>query len=286
MKQKGSFYILMALPAITIVFGLFGYLLIHVVYLSFRSYNPLLRINNFVGLENYIEILQDSVFLMAILRNVIYTGLAVGAGFFIAMGMALLVNMGFKGARVLRVIAITPMLLMPAAAGVIWVMLYNFDFGMINHILEFLGLSRQAFLATPKQAFYAVVITDIWGWSPFLFLIFLAGLESLPVEPLEAATIDGASVLQRFWYITLPLLKPVIVIGLLIKALDTFRAFDYMWVMTRGGPGNASQIISTIAYRSAFRIFKYGLGASMSVVSLVFSLIMTLILIKLLIARR
>jgi multiple sugar transport system permease protein len=198
------------------------------------------------------------------------------------MSMALFINMEFRGANILKVVAILPMLLMPAAASTIWVMMYNYDFGIVNHVLEAAGFHRQLFLSQQKTAFYAVVFVDVWAWTPFLFLIFLAGLKSLPEEPFEAARIDGASGWQLFRLITLPLLKPVIVVGLLIKVLDTLRAFDYIWVMTKGGPGNSSQILSTITYRYAFKQFQFGLGASMCVLILLISLLLALILARML----
>ena len=279
-RQK--FYLRMVLPALILIFGLFGYLVGRAFYISFRAYNPLLMIDKFVGLDNYFKVLADPVFLMAAFRTLIYVGICIGVGFIIGMLMALFINRQFPGANVLKVISILPMLLMPAAASTVWIMIYNYDFGILNHALEAVGLQRQLILSQQQRAFYAVVFVDVWAWTPFLFLIFLAGLQSLPEEPFEAAKIDGASGWQRFWRITLPLLKPVIMVGLLIKVLDTLRAFDYIWVMTKGGPGNSSQILSTITYRYAFKQFNFGLGASMCILILLISLVLAIILAKML----
>lgn len=285
-KRRGLYYVVLALPASIFVFGLFGYLLGHCLYLSFREYTPLIHIDKFVGLANYKKILTDRVFLTACLRNLIYMAVIVGANVVIGFGSALLVNKSFKGHRTFRTILIMPMLLIPTGAGIVWAMLYNYDFGVINHLLEFLGLGRKMFLSSPKYAFWSVVITDIWAWTPFVFLILLAGLQNLPKDPFEAAKIDGVSSWQSFVYITLPLMKPVFGIAIILKSIDTFRSFDYMWVMTKGGPGNASQILSTITYRTGFRTLRYGLGSAMSVVSLLISLVFSIFLVFLMARER
>jgi multiple sugar transport system permease protein len=277
-KRKNLFYFSVVSPAIIFVFGIFGYLLFRVFQMSFFEYKPLLHIYNFVGLKNYIYTLSDKYFIGAISRNIIYTIVVVFFSFVIGMIEALIINSNFRGNSILRVVFMVPMMFIPAAAGVVWIMLYNTDFGWVNQLISIFGGTRISFLASWKWAFWAVVTTDIWGWSPFMFLILLAGLKSLPVEPFEAASIDGASKFQVFHYITLPLMKPVIIIALTLKTIDTFRAFDYMWVMTQGGPGNFSQILSTIIYRYAFRIFNFGLGAAMSVCALIVSLILSIIL--------
>lgn len=278
--MEKRFYVIMCLPAILLVFVFMGYLLCHCFYLSFRAYSPLEGIDRFIGFGNYTRILKDKVFVEAILRNIVYALLVVGANLLLGMGMAILINKGFKGEKIVRMILIMPMVCMPTVAGAVWVMVYNQEFGVVNHFLSLLGLERQMFLGLSKYAFYAVILTDIWGWTPFMFLILLTGLQSLPREPFEAARIDGASSWRTFWCITLPLLKPVTAIAIIVKLIDTFRTFDYIWVMTSGGPGNSSQIISTVTYRIAFQHFRYGLGSAMSIIALLFGLLLFILFVK------
>lgn len=277
MRELEKSTIILVLPAIVAVLAFTSYLLGQAFYLSLREYSPLVRIDEFIGFRNYVEIVGNEEFLRSILRIVIYTGIVVGIGSLLAMGMALLVFKGFRGANILKIVIISPMLLIPAAGGTVWTLLYNYEFGLINHVAKWLGFARISYLSSPERAFYAVILTDIWSWTPLLFLIFFAGLHSLPPDSLEAAEIDGATSWQKFWYVTLPLMRPIVVIGVLIKSVDTFRTFDYIWIMTKGGPGGNSHVIGTITYRSAFRFFRYGEAASMSIVSLMISLVMSMI---------
>jgi len=130
---------------------------------------------------------------------------------------------------------------------------------------------------TSDAAFFLVMLTDIWGWTPFLYLILLAGLQTLPQEPLDAAKVDGAGAWQTFWYVTLPLLRPVVLIALTIKALDTYRAFDYLWIMTRGGPGETSTTLNIMTYKTAFQRQEFGLASAYGVVTMLFPLLVVLL---------
>lgn len=203
----------------------------------------------------------------------------VSINFLLALGWAHLTYKPFKGVSIVRAIIVTPMLFIPAAACVIWNMLYQPEVGLINHILEFIGFKRIPFLSNSQTALLAVMITDIWGWTPFVYLILLAGLQSLPKEPFEAAELDGASSLQKFRYITLPMLKGTILIALLIKAVDTFKCVEYPWIMTKGGPGDASMILGTLIYRTAFVEIHLGLASAMAGIFFLLSLFLTVIIL-------
>jgi multiple sugar transport system permease protein len=181
----------------------------------------------------------------------------------------------------LRVILILPILFIPAAAGMTWALLYDGEVGLINHFLRSIGLKPKMWLASGSTGFPAVMITDIWAWTPFSYLILLAGLQSLPTEPFEAAEVDGASSLQRFWHLTLPMMKPIIAIVTVIRSLHTFRTFVFIWTMTRGGPGDSTQVMSTLIFVRAFRNFRYGLGSTMAVITLLIAVVLSLFLIAL-----
>ena len=169
------------------------------------------------------------------------------------------------------IIAIAPMIFIPAAAGVMWAFAYTEHYGWVNHILMALGLQAYPWMVS-DAAFFLVMVTDIWGWTPFIYLILLAALQSLPQEPIEAARVDGANAWQVFRHVTFPLLKPVIVIALTIKTLDTYRAFDYLWIMTNGGPGTSSTTLNLATYKTAFQNLDFGKASALAVITMVFPL--------------
>ena len=154
--------------------------------------------------------------------------------------------------------------------------MYLTNFGTVNHILDFFGLDRFAWLASGKMAIYGVMFADIWSWTPWMFLILYGGLRTLPTEPMEAAEIDGASTWRILWNIILPLLSPVIIIAITLKSIDTFKTFDYVWIMTRGGPGGSSHIASTYIYETAMNNLNYGYGAAMAIIVLLICFMMAI----------
>lgn len=270
MKAKGRsnlFYLYLVIPLLVILGALLLYPMIYTVCLSFYKHSPVYG-TSFIGGSNYIKLLQQRLFLATIGRTFVYMGGVVVMNFLIGLGFAFLTYKGGKGSGVLRTILILPMLFIPAAGANAWALMLSEEMGLINNILSFLGLPRKMWLASPMNALLAVMITDIWSWTPFVYLILLAALQSLPREPLEAAEIDGASWFQKLGYITLPMMKPAIIITLIIKGVDTFRTFDYIWIMTRGGPGNSTQVLSTLIFMQAFQNFRFGRASTMSTIAL------------------
>lgn len=271
-------YSLMIIPVLVAVALFFVYPLVRVFYLGFFRASPVYG-TKFVGFGNYIQIFADRAFILTIVRNLVYVGVVVGANFLIGMGFALLTYKEVRGVKILRIILIVPMLFIPAAAAITWALLYDEEIGLINHFLKFIGLGSRMWLASGKTGFPAVMITDVWAWTPFVYLILLAGLQSLPQEPFEAAEIDGASSLQKFCYVTLPMMKPAVTVAIIMKSLDTFRTFVYMWIMTRGGPGDSTQVLSTLIFAKAFRHFRYGIGSSMGVITVLLAFVLAFTLI-------
>ncbi|MBS7649707.1 sugar ABC transporter permease, partial [Candidatus Bathyarchaeota archaeon] len=181
-----------------------------------------------------------------------FVSIAVALEFTLGFILALILNQDIRGGRIYRFICILPMMLMPTIIGFIWKFLYHGDIGLINYVLSFLGIQRRPWLGNADTAMYAIILTDVWQWTPFCFLVLLAGLQSLPIEPFEAAKIDGASRWLIFKNITIPLLKPSIIVALLFRTIDSFKIFDLIYVMTHGGPGNATMVMSLYIYRWAF----------------------------------
>lgn len=236
--------------------------------------------NRYVGFSNYVEVLKDPGFYYSFLRNIEYVVVVVFFNFVIGFTMAMVCNERFKGNRILRAIIILPMVVIPTAAAILWHFMYNYDIGIVNQVLSALNIPKVDWLGNPKLALPSVLVTDIWAWTPWMFVILLAGLEGLPDETIEAAKIDGASGLRLIWSIILPMMAPISFVAISLKAIDTFRTFDYVWVMTSGGPGSASNILSTYIYRKAFSSLQYGYGAAMSMIVLVLSALLALLVLR------
>ncbi|PYM15773.1 MAG: sugar ABC transporter permease [Candidatus Rokuibacteriota bacterium] len=238
----------------------------------------------FIGLGNYARILLgDPRFREAVVRTIYFTVLAVAAETVLGVAMALLFNREFWGRGLLRTLAILPMVATPTAIALVFVMMYHPTLGVANYLLTVVGLSGFRWTYSSQTALYAIAVVDVWQWTPLIMLIALAGLASLPREPYEAAHLDGASTWQAFWHITLPLLRPTIVVAILFRAIDALKTFDVIFVMTQGGPANATETINLLLFNQAFSYFNMGYASSMAVA--LFALVMgaSLILIK---ARR
>jgi len=294
-KQKRVFALIsLLIPALGILAIVLVYPVIWSFYLSFRDYNFLqgTLVNRFVGFRNYVSIFtKPSPIAIVSFARVIYQTFTYAAGitavsFLLAFGFALLTTKVSRGARAFQTIITIPMMMIPAATILIWrAFLYNQTFGWINIVLDALGLEKQLFLGSTEWSLYAVMMVDIWQWTPFLFLFLLAGLRALPPALFEAAAIDGASSWQKFIHLTLPLLRPIILIILCLKFIDTFRAFDYVYLLTGGGPVGSSEILSTYIYRLAFGNTLFGQGASMSVLMFLLLLPITVLFVRLIFRR-
>ena len=173
----------------------------------------------------------------------------------------------------------------PVVVGIIWRLMYNPDLGMLNYFLSWFGFSPVNWTGMPGTALPSVMMADIWEWTPFVALILLAGLQSLPREPYEAALVDGASSWQTFCYITFPLLSPAMLVVLLIRVMDSFKTFDLIFVLTQGGPGMSTEILNYYTYRYGFKFFHLGYASALSWVLLVVVTIICMILIRILQSR-
>jgi multiple sugar transport system permease protein len=247
------------------------------VYLSLRDFSPGFGTDEYVGLANYVAILGSRAGWQYIGRTFLYTGVCVGASFTIGLMYGLITvtlakRLSTAVGSLFRQIIVLPMIFVPAAASVMWTFAYTEHYGWVNHLLGAIHMPTYPWLVS-DAAFYLVMVTDIWGWTPFMYLILLAGLQTLPQEPLEAARVDGATAWQTFWYVIMPLMRPVMLIALTIKTLDTYRAFDYLWVMTSGGPGESSTTLNLVTYKTAFLNLEFGKASAYGVVTMVFPLL-------------
>ncbi len=233
---------------------------------------------------NLTRLVSDQFFFSALVHTFIYAAVALTLEFLFGLGLALLLDRNLRGRGFFRAIMLVPMMLPPVVVGVVWRLMYNSDFGAINGTLKIFGINTDALIwtASPTFALLSVIIVDVWQWTPFMFLVMLAGLQAIPQEPYEAARIDGSSAWQTFRYITLPLLKPAILIALLLRTMDLLRVFDQIFILTEGGPGFATETVSLYIYRAAFRFFDFGYAAAMSFVLLIITNLISVIYIRLL----
>lgn len=256
------------LPAAVAVLGVIVAPLVQVLYLSLFDYNIMQYTYQFVGLGNYGKILHDAEFGRALLRTWWYVAAVIGTDFVYGFLVALLAwQLPLVWSKLFRAIVILPMLLIPSAAAMLWrSVIYAPPYAAFDQVF---GLPPSVnVLASPFTALWGIILTAIWGWSPWVFLLLLAGLEGLPVDPLEAARLDGATFPQLVWHIILPMMKPVIFITLSLKAVDSFLSFTFPWIMTEGGPGGSSHVLSTYIFEKAFKFLDYGYGSSLGVVML------------------
>jgi multiple sugar transport system permease protein len=240
----------------------------------------------FMGLAQYKELVRDANFLNALRVTIIFTVEAVSIQFLAGLGIALLFARRILAKGFFRICILIPMVLTPVVVGLMWRFLLYPHAGAVTYytakIARFLGITAPQFLADPRLALQTLIWIDIWEWTPFMFLILNAGLSSLPLEPYEAAMMDGASRWFIFRTITLPLLKPSILIALLIRTMDAFRTFDTIFVLTEGGPGNSTETLNIFLTHLGFKFFYTSEAAAMSLVMLVMIIAMSFAFIKIL----
>jgi multiple sugar transport system permease protein len=255
------------------------YPLIYGIRASFDRYRFGLNLGS-AGLDNYRNVIHDSTFWTAIGTTAKYVFFAVVIETLLGLGLALMVSREIRLSRFFRVGLILPMTIAPVVVGVVWRLMYASDIGVVNPVFSSLGLGTPDVLAHEGSAFIGVVVVDVWEWTPLLFLIILAGLQSLPQEPLEAARVDGAGPVRLFFEHTLPLLMPVLLVAVVLRLIDAVGTFDQIYVLTKGGPGVSTQLISIYAYNTAFLFTQYGQAAAMLVFVLAFLTIMMIFAVR------
>lgn len=268
---------LAVLPTCAMMLLIFGIPLAFSFYLSFKGWSPdqALLAGTFVGSANYEDLLTDPQFLTSLSVTCIYTATTVATELALGMAIALLLNINLPLIGLFRTILVVPMMTTPIVAALCWKLLLDPDHGVVNYWIG----SHIVWLGRPDTALISVMVVNLWQNAPYVAVLLLAGLRSLPSEPVEAASIDGASVWQVFWHVTLPLLRPYILVALLLRTIFEFRAFDNIYVMTSGGPANATMSLSMFAYLASFVRFDLSLGAAASWLMLAMCLLLCLFFI-------
>jgi len=252
------------MPALIYLLLLGVFPLLFSVYMVFASWQGGSREITWVGLDNIQRLMNDGRFWHSFRLTLTYVALAAGLELVLGFLVALALQSAGWGKNSLRLLFALPMLLPPIAVAFTWRMLFDFNRGPLNHALENLGLGQVTWLAGQQTAILSLVIVDVWQWTPFVALAVLAAMESLSPELYESATVDGASSWSLLRDITLPLLKPYIVAVVLLRAIDAFKVFDTVFILTGGGPGTATEVLTFYAHVAGFRPFNMGFTATVA----------------------
>ncbi len=258
------------LPASIALVAIIAYPLVYGLYLSLTDANPLTLKSNYIGLENYRFLLEDDVYLGSLRRTITFTIAIVAIEFPLALILALMLNEPLRGRAIYRSLLLIPWVMPNVVAAVIWKWIYSPDFGLLNYGLKELGIidSYMNFLSDPGRALPSVIAVGVWKGIPFSTVVLLAGLQAVPHDVMEASTVDGANAWQRFRDVTVPALLPIAVVVLVLRTVWTFNSFDLVYVLTGGGPGWATQLLSIYVYLSSFQYQQLGYGAAMAVTML------------------
>lgn len=253
--------------------------LLNIFYMSFFSirWEDAQYSYEFIGLKNYLELPDNKFYLPGLKNTFLFAVIGVTIQMVLGFLLALFVSKIKRGKAFFISLFLIPVLLPPIVIGSVWRLLYGYDFGIINYLLGFLGIMPLDWLGSHSLAFTSIIIVDVWHWTPFVFLLLLAGLESIPQDVYEAARVDGVSPLQEVVRITITLMLPTILVTMVFRMITAFKVFDEIYLLTSGGPGTSTEVISFSIYKTFFQSDDMGLGSVMSVVSLLVVTFLTIL---------
>jgi len=234
----------------------------------------------YVGFVNYAHLAFDERFLWAAVRTLYFTTAAVVLPVFIGIWAAVCFARQFKLRGAARTLFILPMMATPVAIALVWTMMFHPQLGVLNYLLTSVGLPLSSWVYSANTVIPTLVMVETWQWTPLVMLIVLGGITSLPIDPYEAAAIDGASGWQMFRFITLPLIQPFIIVAAVMRIIDALKAFDTIFVITNGGPGTASETINMLLYQTAFGYYNLGYASAMVVVFFVLIMLLSLVMLR------
>jgi multiple sugar transport system permease protein len=270
------------LPAVVFLAFTSVYPLARTLWLSFHTWfmNKPNTSPQWVGLGEYQANLADQAFRTSALNTAVFGVGTVTVEILLGLALALALSGGGGGIRMARSLLLVPMIMTPVVVGVLWRILF-FDKGLVNYLLSFIGVGPVYWFVEPTWAFVGVMLVDIWEWTPFVMIVLTAALAALPTEPFRAALIDGASPWQIFRYLTLPMLTPVLVVTALLRFMDAIKVFDTIYVLTNGGPGYATEMLSSFIYKQGLRYFDIGGAAAASWMFLLVIVAIAIVMIRL-----
>lgn len=270
------------LPALLTLAAIILFPLIFTVRVSLSSWDVYQAGLDYIGSRNYARLFEDTRFWESLLRLSVMSFVTVTLQYVLGFALALAVWKSMPGGRVFRVLFLVPMMTTPVVMSVIWRTVFHESLGPANDLLSMIGVGPVPWLSSAAGAFISVVIVEVWQWTPFMFLLLLAGLVSLPREPYLAAAIDGASPTRTFWQVTFPLMAPISIGAIIIRLIEASKIMDTVYVMTSGGPGTATETPSYYIYIRGLREFQVGYSAALSLTYLVLMIIILTIIAKLL----
>ncbi|RMF22884.1 MAG: sugar ABC transporter permease [Cyanobacteria bacterium J083] len=282
-REKQIGWILLT-PAMLLLFSVFAYPIIRAFVLSLYTQNLGTQLQaEFSGVNNYLRMLNDGRFWHSISNTSIFTAVSISLELILGLVIALILNQSFRARGLVRTAALIPWALPTAVIGLAWAWIFNDRYGVANDILRLFGLEPIAWLGSPTWAMVALIVADVWKTTPFIAIILLAGLQSIPQDLYEAHAIDGATPRQSFFQITLPLLAPQIIIALLFRFAQAFGVFDLVQVMTNGGPAGATEMVSLYIYATVRRYLDFGYGAALVVITfllLIFAVVIAALVLQ------
>ena len=279
-KDDYSFYALVA-PAFVLLFALTVVPILFSLIISFFNFK-LTQMNNirFAGFDNFIRAFQDRNFRESVRTTIIQVVTTVSGQMILGMAAALLLSREGRLIRILRSLYIIPMMITPIVTGLMFRMMFNADMGIFNYLLSLIGISPVNWLGDGRNALITVIVTDIWLSTPFVTMILMAGVQSVSQDYYDAAIIDGVNGIQQFFYITVPLIKPMILLALLFRIMDAIRRYDSIMAMTAGGPGTATQTLNIYSYYQGFSYYSIGYSSALSLIMLIIIFSISLVLLK------
>lgn len=259
-------------PIVAVLAATSAVLTAYVVWLTLRDLS-LLRSGRdvFVGADNYTRIFTDPRALAALWRTVLFTVLATGIEVTLGLAIVLFLDRNFVAKRLVRALLLVPIIMTPVVVGLTWRFIFDPATGMANYLLSVLQLGPVDWLGSTRVAFFSVLIADVWQWTPFVILLVMAAVESAPADPLDAARVDGAREWQVTWFVLLPMLRRALAVVALIRAIDSIKAFDLFYIMTRGGPALSTETLNFYGYVAAFTNFDISYALTIALVLTIFT---------------
>lgn len=275
------------LPALLFLVAIAIAPLIYSLAVSFQRYNLMNpERQGFIGLRNYRLLLESPEFWNSLIVTFQFVAMSVSVELVLGLTLAVVLSRDVPGISAFRSFLLVPLAMAPVVVGLLWRFMLSTEAGIINYVVSMMGFDRTDFLSNTTLALPVIALVDIWQWTPFMFLILLAGIQALPHEPFEAAAIDGASTWQTLVHITLPMLRYPILVAVLLRTIDAFRVYDLIYMMTRGGPIDATDTLSWSIYNDGFRIFNMGYASALSWMMLIIVTIVVTVFIRLIAGRR
>ncbi|MCP3142989.1 carbohydrate ABC transporter permease [Pyxidicoccus xibeiensis] len=277
-RERRQAYLLVA-PAVLVLAGVALYPILAAIWLSLHRFILVFGERRFTGLDNYAFLLSDARFWAALGNTAYFTAVAVTVELLLAVPLALLLNRAFPGRGLLRASVLVPWAIPTVVSARLWAWMFNPEYGLINRLLPGNDIN---WLGAPGYALHAAILVDVWKTTPFVALLVLAGLQGISEDLYKAARVDGASAWRAFRSITLPLLKPALLLAVLFRSLDAFRVFDAIYVLTEGGPANTTETLSIYAYKTLMRSGDFGYGSALSVATFLCVVVLAAVWLKLL----